>query len=157
MVGKVSATQTSFGALLLNNSLVPALPVPEVVKAEKQTWDWGERRKKGKGKGGEKGGQVHVSWVSWGGGGRAEVPMHTASAMDQHVLAGVCGEGLLPVLLAPSAFALEIQARCKQHDSPWKPFPAGHKGVKAKGACYCLGLGRKNTQLPFHWALPGPE
>lgn len=98
-----------------------------------------------------------MSWVSWGDGGRIEVPMCSASPMDQQVLAGVCEERLLLVLSAPSAFALEIQARCKQHDSPWKPFSAGHKAVKAKGARYCPGLGRKNTQLPFHWALPGPS
>lgn len=84
------------------------------------------------------------------------MPMHRASPMDPLVLAGVCEEGLLLVLLAPSAFALEIQAPCKQHDSPWKPFTAGHKRVN-EGAHYCLDLGRKNTQLPFHWALRGPE
>lgn len=107
----------------------------------------GGEGKEGKRKRGE--GQVHVSCLSWGDGGRIEVLMCRASPMDQHGLAGVCEEGLLLVLLAPSA-------QCKQHDSPWKPFPAGHKGMKAKGARYCPGLGRKNTQLPFHWALPGP-
>lgn len=52
MAGKVSATQTSFRVLLLNNSFVPALPVSEVVfpdrKAEKQTQDWRERGKRGR-------------------------------------------------------------------------------------------------------------
>lgn len=116
----------------------------------------GGEGKEGKRKRGERRGQVHVSWLSWGDGGRVEVLMCRASPMDQHGLVGVCEEGLLLVLLAPSAFAQEIQARCKQHDSPWKHFPAGHKGMKAKSARYCPGLGRKNTQLPFHWALPGP-
>lgn len=36
MAGGVSATQTSFRALLLNNSLVPALPVSEVVFADRK-------------------------------------------------------------------------------------------------------------------------
>lgn len=70
-----------------------------------------------------------MSWVSWGDGGQVKVPMHRVSPMDQHALAGCVRKGFSWFILTLLAFALEIQARCKQHDSPWKPFSAGHKRV----------------------------